>query len=65
MSKPPDPVARLEAAMAMSRKINDKAELLLDPLVIEMRIMKWKPEFQSIMWEAVMLAVKRHMEKVQ
>ncbi len=65
MSKPPDPVARLEAAMAMSRKINDKAERLLDPLVIEMRIMKWKPEFQSIMWEAVMLAAKRYMEKVQ
>lgn len=65
MSDPIDPVAHLEAAMAMSRKINDKAERLLDPLVIEMRIMKWEPEFQAIMWEAVMLEAKRRMEEAR
>jgi hypothetical protein len=65
MSDPQDPVAHLEAAIAISRKINDKAETLLAPLVIEMRIMKWKPEFQAIMWEAVMLAAKQRMEDAQ
>ena len=62
MAKAADPVRHLEAAMAMSRRINRKADDLLAPLDLEMRVMKWRPEFRSIMWEAVMLAAKRRME---
>lgn len=54
----PDPVAHLEAAMAMTRKITAKAQAELEPLALEMRIMKWEPQFQAIMWEAVMLEAR-------
>lgn len=62
---PPDPVAHLEAAIAMTRKITAKAQTELEPLAREMRIMKWKPEFQAIMWEAVMLEARSRMEKAR
>ena len=65
MTTSPDPVAHLEAAMAMTRKITAKARTELEPLTREMRIMKWKPEFQAIMWEAVMLEAKQRMEEAQ
>jgi hypothetical protein len=37
----------------VARKIEAKIDRLLEPLVIEMRIMKWKPEYQAIIWEAI------------
>lgn len=61
----PDPVAHLEAAMAMTRKITAKASDTLEPLAREMRIMKWSSDFQTIMWEAVMLEARDRMEKAQ
>ena len=57
-----DPVAALEAAMAMTRKINRKADDLLAPLEREMRIMQWPAEYRSIMWEAVLLGAKQRLE---
>ncbi len=55
-------LAHLEAAMAMTRKISAKVDQLLEPLAREMRVMKWAPEYQSILWEAVMLEAKQRME---
>ena len=59
-----DPVAALEAAMAMTRKINRKVDELLAPLEREMKIMQWPAEYRSIMWEAVLLGAKQRMEDV-
>ena len=59
-----DPVAALEAAMAMTRKINRKVDELLAPLEREMTIMQWPAEYRSIMWEAVLLAAKQRWEDV-
>jgi hypothetical protein len=58
-----DPVVHLEKAMAMVQKINRKVDDLLEPLQREMRIMKWPAEYQSILWEAVMLEAKSRWEK--
>jgi hypothetical protein len=60
-----DPLAHLEAAMAMTRKIRAKVDQLLEPLAREMRIMEWAPEYQAIMWEAVMLEATQRMEEAQ
>lgn len=59
-----DPVAHLEAAMAVTRKITRKVDDLFAPLELEMKIMKWEPRFRSIMWEAVMLGAKQRLEDV-
>ena len=59
-----DPVAALEAAMAMTRKINRKVDDLLAPLEREMKIMQWPAEYRSIMWEAVLLGAKQRLEDV-
>jgi hypothetical protein len=59
-----DPVAHLEAAMAMMRKINRKVDDLLAPLEREMTIMQWPAEYRSIMWQAVLLGAKQRMEDV-
>lgn len=55
--------ADLEQAMAMVRQISSKVDRLLEPLQREMRIMKWEPEYQAILWEAVMLEAKARWEK--
>ena len=55
----------LAKAMAMVQKINRKVDALLEPLQREMRVMKWNPEYQAILWEAVMLEAKARWEKVQ
>lgn len=52
----------LARAMAMVQKISRKIDTLLEPLQREMRINKWKPEYQAILWEAVMLEAKSRME---
>lgn len=57
--------AHLEAAMAMTRQITAMAQRKLEPLTHEMAIMKWKPEYQAIMWEAVMLEAKQRMEEAR
>ena len=59
-----DPVAHLQAAIKMAKTINDKVDTLLAPLDNEMRLMRWKPEFQTIMWEAVQHAAMARMEKL-
>jgi hypothetical protein len=59
-----DPVVALEAAMAMTRKINRKVDELLAPLEREMTIMQWPAEYRAIMWEAVLLGAKQRMEDV-
>jgi hypothetical protein len=51
-------------ALAITQKLVEKAEDLLAPLDNEMRIMKWNPEFQKIMWDAVHLAVVNRMSKL-
>ena len=42
-------------AEALAEKIKAKVIDALDPIATEMKIMKWRPEFQAIMWEAVMM----------
>lgn len=59
-----DPMAALEAAMAMTRKINRKVDDLLAPLEREMKIMQWPAEYRSIVWEAVLLGAKQRLEDV-
>lgn len=49
-SKTPEELA---AALELAGKIEMKAVELLRPLEIEMRLMKWRPEFRAIMWEAI------------
>ena len=51
-------------ALAITQKLVAKAEDLLAPLDDEMRIMKWNPEFQKIMWDAVHQAVVKRMVKL-
>lgn len=64
MSEPeqPDVLAELAKAMEMAKKVSAKIDRLLEPLEREMRIMKWPAEYQSIMWEAVMLEAKSRWE---
>lgn len=52
-------------AVAMTARLQRKAEDLLAPLDTEIRMMQWKPEFQSIMWNAVRLAVEERLRKIQ
>jgi hypothetical protein len=54
----------LGKALAMAKKINDKAANLMRPLEIEMRIMKWPASYREIMWEAVMMAARERLEAV-
>ena len=54
----------LENAIALCKKIARKVDDLLEPLSLEMKIMNWAPEFQSILWETVMLKAKRRLEAV-
>jgi hypothetical protein len=37
----------------VARKVQGKVDDLISPLQIEMDIMKWKPEFRVIIWEAL------------
>ena len=46
---------QMEKAIALVTKINEKVDDLLKPLELEIKIMQWAPEFQAIIWEAVML----------
>lgn len=39
----------LQAAMQIQRRIDDAVA----PLQTEMKVMKWKPEYQVIVWEAL------------
>jgi len=43
----------LEKAKAVVAKIQQRASDTLHPLSREMKIMKWAPEYQIIMWKAV------------
>ena len=52
-------------SVALTVKIKRKAEDLLAPLDTEIRMMNWKPEYQSIMWNAVRLAVDERLRKIQ
>lgn len=65
MSETLDPVADLAKALEMSKKIARKVDDLLLPLTLEMKVMKWPPEYQAILWEAVMLEAKRRWEECQ
>jgi hypothetical protein len=56
--------AHMAKAVAMTKKIEAKANALLAPLDLEMKMMGWKPEFQSIMWNAVMLAVQKRLKDI-
>jgi hypothetical protein len=47
---PPDELA---SALKLVAKIEAKIADLFRPLELEMRIMKWAPEYQAIIWEAV------------
>lgn len=46
----PEEVAKAKALVA---KIDAKVVDLLAPLATEMRIMKWAPEYEAILWEHV------------
>lgn len=59
-----DPLKHLEAAIALSKRINDKVDDLFAPLEREMKIMRWPAQYQSILWEAVILGAKERMEKL-
>lgn len=65
-TQPIDPLEEehLVIAIAMAQKIQNKVNILLEPLQREMRIMKWNPEYQAILWEAVMMEAKNRWEKV-
>ncbi len=52
----------LKQAKRVTLQIIRKVDDLLSPLEHEMRIMQWAPEFQAIMWEAVMRGAKRRCE---
>lgn len=49
------------SAEALAAKIEAKIDRLLEPLVREVAIMKWPPDFQVIIWEAVMESAKDKM----
>jgi hypothetical protein len=53
---------QMEKAKAVAAKIAQKAEDALSGLDREMAIMKWRPEFQAIMWEAVVEAAARRAQ---
>jgi hypothetical protein len=40
-------------AIQLARQIEAKAEELLAPMDLEMKIKDWNPEFRKIMWEAI------------
>lgn len=65
MTDESNPVAHLSLAITTTQKLIAKAQRALDPLDREMRVMKWNPEYQVIMWEAVMLEAKLRMEKAK
>lgn len=52
----------LAKALALAKRINDKAADLLRPLELEMKIMGWVPQYRAVMWEAVMIAARERME---
>lgn len=58
-------LAHLAKAMDLTKQITDKVDRLLEPLAREMKIMAWQPEYQAILWEAVMLEAKTRWEKCQ
>lgn len=46
---------QMQKAKAVAAKITQRAEDALSGLDREMAIMKWRPEFCAIMWDAVAL----------
>lgn len=45
--------ADIQKALDLSKKIEAKAHNVLVALELEMRVMKWEPEYCAIMWECV------------
>ena len=43
----------MQKAIDLSKRIERKVHNLLEPLDLEIRIMKWRPEYRSLMWESV------------
>lgn len=39
--------------LEIARKVQEKIESATAPLEREMRVMKWRPEYQVIVWEAL------------
>lgn len=49
-----------DTAIELAKKITAKAEAALHPLVREMTVMNWPPEFRAIMWETVAELAAKH-----
>ena len=54
--------AEIDSALALSKRIDAKADLVLVSLVREMKLMGWKPEFQSIMWNTIARKATRYAD---
>lgn len=54
----------MKKAIALTAKIEAKADELLAPLDLEMRMAKWDPKFQRIMWDAVHLAIVKRLAEL-